>query len=57
MRDVEALAGVSHQTMVSAESGKKVQLATIRKVAAALGVEPMEIAEFAKIIKGDDDAD
>lgn len=52
MRDVEKLADVSHQTMVSAESGKPLRLATIRKIADALGVAPMDVAEFAKIIGG-----
>lgn len=54
LRELEKRAGVAHQTMVSAESGKPLRLATIRKIADALDIEPMEIAEFAAIICEED---
>jgi hypothetical protein len=57
MRDVEKLAGVSHQTMVSAESGKPLRLGTIRKIADALVVEPMDVSEFTRIIGERDTVD
>ncbi len=51
IRELEKRAGVAHQTMVSAEAGKRLHLSTMRKIADALGVEPVEIAEFAAIIE------
>jgi transcriptional regulator with XRE-family HTH domain len=55
-RELERHAGVAHQTVISAEAGKPLRLATIRKLADALGVRPMEVAEFARIIAEDGEA-
>lgn len=41
--DLAKRAGVAEGTIVSAEQGKKVRISTVRKLAAALGVEPSEL--------------
>ena len=48
IRSLAKAAGVSTQTIVSIEMGRKApQFGTMRKIAGALGVEPQEIADFA----------
>ncbi len=52
IRKLAALAGVAPMTIQFVESGKRVpQFETMRKIAAALGVEATEIAEFAAAIE------
>ena len=41
--ELAAKAGVAEATIVSAEHGRKVRISTVRKLAAALGVEPREL--------------
>ena len=41
--ELAAKAGVAEATVVSAEHGKKVRISTVRKLAAALGIEPQEL--------------
>lgn len=41
--ELAAKAGVTEATIVAAEKGKKVRISTVRKLAAALGVEPREL--------------
>ena len=50
IRELGRMAGLAHQTMVSAEAGKPIRLSSVRKIAQALGVKPMEVTEFAAII-------
>ncbi len=46
-RDLAAQAGVALKTIVDAELGRvSPRLATMRRIAEALGVEPVEIEEF-----------
>ncbi len=52
LRALAKRADVAQRTIVEAEAGRRVpQLATMRKIAAALGVEPGEIQEFAQAIE------
>jgi transcriptional regulator with XRE-family HTH domain len=47
IRDLATAAGVSTRTVVQAEAGAVApHPLTIRKIAAALGVEPMQVKEF-----------
>lgn len=48
-------AGVSHQTIVSGEAGKRLRLVSMRRIAEALAVKPMEIAEFARVLSNGND--
>jgi transcriptional regulator with XRE-family HTH domain len=41
--ELAAGAGVNETTVVAAEQGKKVRISTVRKLAAALGVEPQAL--------------
>lgn len=50
--DLARTAGVRQATIAEIESGKRVpRRETIRKVSAALGVDPREIAEFAAALE------
>ena len=52
IRDLAAKAGVATGTIVRIEAGEPApRFVTMRKIAAALGVEPGEIAEFAQAIE------
>ncbi|MDP9363162.1 MAG: helix-turn-helix domain-containing protein [Chloroflexota bacterium] len=54
IRGLAARAGISDRTVKLAEAGRREpSLRTIRKVAAALGVAPDEVAEFARVIEGE----
>jgi DNA-binding XRE family transcriptional regulator len=51
-RDLARQAGVTQKTIVSVELGRlEPRLKTMRKLAAALGVEPLEVEEFQKAIE------
>ena len=51
-RDLAQEAGVTQKTIVDVELGRvEPHLKTMRKLAAALGVEPLEIEEFQKAIE------
>jgi transcriptional regulator with XRE-family HTH domain len=51
-RELARLAGVTHKTVVDLELGRvEPRLATMRKLAAALGVEPLEVDEFSRAIE------
>jgi transcriptional regulator with XRE-family HTH domain len=53
VRGLAKAAGVAFSTVHLVESGKATpHAATMRKIAAALGVEPMEIDEFRGAIEG-----
>jgi DNA-binding XRE family transcriptional regulator len=54
IRDLAEKAGVSHQTIVSGEAGKPLRLISMRRIAEALGVRPMEVREFAGVLGGGD---
>lgn len=50
IEDLAAKAGVSTKTIVDLEHGRtQPKFRTIRKISEALGVDPMEIAEFAAV--------
>ena len=52
IRELAAAAGVSTRTIVQVEAGQIVpRFATVKKLAAALKVEPGAIAEFARAIE------
>ena len=52
IRELAEAAGVSTRTIVQVEAGQIVpRFATLKKIAAALGVEPAEIVEFAAAIE------
>ncbi len=52
IRDLAAKAGVATGTIVRIEAGEPApRFVTMRKIAAALGVEPGEIQEFAQAIE------
>ena len=51
-RDLAQEAGVAQKTIVDLELGRvEPHLQTMRKLAAALGVEPLEVKEFQKAIE------
>ena len=52
IRSLSAAAGVAQKTIVDAEAGRITpQFGTMRKIAAALGVEAIDIAEFVAAIE------
>ena len=52
IRELAEAAGVSTRTIVQVEAGHIVpRFATLKKIAAALGVEPAAITEFARAIE------
>jgi DNA-binding Xre family transcriptional regulator len=51
IREFAKRAGVSPQTVVTAEHGKPIRLESIRKMADALGVQPNDIDEFRAVIE------
>ena len=52
LRALAKRADVAQRTIVEAEAGRRVpQLATMRKIAGALDVDPMEIDEFRAAIE------
>jgi transcriptional regulator with XRE-family HTH domain len=52
IRELAEVAGVSTRTIVQVEAGQIVpRFATLKKIAAALDVEPREITEFAAAIE------
>lgn len=52
--DLAAAAGVSNKTITDIEHGRvRPKLRTIRRLSGALGVEPVEVAEFAAVIQPD----
>jgi transcriptional regulator with XRE-family HTH domain len=54
VRDLARQAGVATATITGIEHGRvRPQISTMRKLAGALGVEPGEIAEFARAIEAD----
>jgi transcriptional regulator with XRE-family HTH domain len=51
-RDLAREAGVTQKTIVEVELGRiEPRLLTMRKLAAALGVEPLEVNEFRQAIE------
>ena len=54
IRELAAQAGVNQQTIVNIELGHRdPRFGTMQKIAAALGVEALEIAEFARAINAE----
>ena len=51
VRDLSKEAGVSQQSVVNGEAGKPVRLATMRKMADALGVSVWDVEEFAATLR------
>lgn len=52
IRALALAAGVSPQTIVAIEAGRRApRFVTMRKIAAALAVEPVEVAEFAEAVR------
>jgi transcriptional regulator with XRE-family HTH domain len=52
IRELATQAGVATRTIVQIEAGRIVpRYSTMRKIAAALGMEPTEIAEFAAAVE------
>ena len=50
-RQLAARAGVSHGTIVSAETGQRLpRLLTMRRIADALGIDWAEVAEFREAV-------
>ena len=53
--DLAANAQVSKVTVLHVENARlRPQYRTIRKISAAVGVEPMDVAEFRRVLGGDD---
>lgn len=48
IRTLAALADVSTATIVSAEAGRPLRLGNMQAIAGALGVRPVDVAEFAR---------
>ena len=52
IRELAERAGVATRTLVLAESGRQVpRLVTMRRIADALGVAPLEVEEFARAVR------
>lgn len=51
LRDLAREAGVSQQSIVNAEAGKPLRIATMKKMAAALGADVWDVEEFAAILQ------
>ena len=51
IRDLAAHAGVSQQSVVNGEAGRPLRLATMKKIAEALGVDPWDVTEFAATLE------
>lgn len=52
-QDLERVSGVAQHTISELESGKrKARPSTVRKLANALGVEPVEIIDLSDVAKG-----
>ncbi len=53
-RQLAERAGITHATVVALEKGRgRPQATTMRKVAAALDVEPSDVAEFRRAIESE----
>lgn len=53
VRDLADRSGASTSTIMAIEHGTKMpRYATMRKIAGALGVDPLAVSEFAAIIEG-----
>ena len=59
VRDLAREAGVSQQSVVNGEAGRPLRLATMRKMAGALGVDVWDVEEFAATLRamGEEGAD
>ncbi len=56
VRDLAAAAGVSTHTVHEVETGKRPpRFGTIKRLSAALGVDPAEVTEFRAVLYGDED--
>lgn len=54
LRSLAAAAGVAQRTIVEAEAGRQLpRVATIRKLAATLEVDPMDVDEFREAIEAE----
>ena len=51
VRDLAREAGVSQQSVVNGEAGRPLRLATMRKMANALGVGVWDVEEFAATLR------
>ncbi len=51
VRDLAREAGVSQQSVVNGEAGRPLRLATMRKMATALGVSVLDVEEFAATLR------
>lgn len=51
-REFCAHVGIAKRTMSNIRDGRPLRMATIRRVSAALGVDPMDVAEFRAAITG-----
>jgi transcriptional regulator with XRE-family HTH domain len=56
VRGLADTAGVSTQTVHEVETGKRSpRFGTIKRLSAALGVEPVEVVEFRAVLFGEED--
>ena len=53
-RGLARAAGCTQATVISTERGRRPTFATIRRLSEALEVAPAEVAEFARVIEGED---
>ncbi len=57
LKELAAQAGVSHATILRIERGETLSQARVyRKLAQALGIEPLQIAEYRRLMGLDEDA-
>lgn len=58
MDDLGELAGVAKSTIVAIELGRvtAIKRVTMRRLSTALGVEPLDVAEFRRALEGDGDS-
>ena len=57
VRELARRAGVMHRTVIRLERGLPGQPATFRKLAQALGIEPLQIAEYRRLMGVDQGAE
>jgi DNA-binding Xre family transcriptional regulator len=59
MAELAAMSGVTKITIIAIEHGwvTAIKRTTIRRLAAALGVEPWDVLEFRRALSGDGPAD
>ena len=57
VRELARRAGIMHRTVIRLERGEPGQPATFRKLASVLGIEPLQIAEYRRLVGLNGDAE